>query len=364
MHIGLILYGSLHTLTGGYLYDRLVVEHLQAAGHQVSLISLPWRNYPAHLTDNFSRALLQKIVSGRFDLIVQDELNHPSLFWLNHTLRQQTKAPIVSIVHHLRSLEWRPGWQNKVYGWVERRYLQTISAFIFNSQDTQHKVANCLGRPLPPHVVAYPAGDRLREWWPRLTEEQLYQRSHRPGPLHILFVGHVIPRKGLETLLQAVGLLPAGSWHLDIVGNLKTEMGYALELQRLVAKQGWSKQVQFLGAVDNKTLVEKFAKAQVLVVPSTYEGFGIVYLEGMSFGLPAVGTTFGAAGEIITPGWDGFLIPPHNHRILAQHLETLHRNRALLLEMSLHAQQRFDQHPTWQESCHKIERFLYDLHSL
>ncbi|HET9913419.1 MAG TPA: hypothetical protein VFQ13_16105, partial [Anaerolineales bacterium] len=53
MKIGFVIYGSLDTLSGGYLYDRKLVEYLRAQGDTVEIISLPWRNYAAHLTDNF-----------------------------------------------------------------------------------------------------------------------------------------------------------------------------------------------------------------------------------------------------------------------------------------------------------------------
>src|SRR5262245_58363835 len=57
LRIGLVIYGSLETISGGYLYDRKLVEHLQAQGHTVQLVSLPWRNYPRHLGDNLSKSL-------------------------------------------------------------------------------------------------------------------------------------------------------------------------------------------------------------------------------------------------------------------------------------------------------------------
>ena len=53
MKIGFVIYGSLNTVSGGYLYDRKLVEYLHAQGDTVEIISLPWRNYGAHLMDNF-----------------------------------------------------------------------------------------------------------------------------------------------------------------------------------------------------------------------------------------------------------------------------------------------------------------------
>ena len=56
MKIGLIIYGSLSTVSGGYLVDRKLVEHLEASGDTVEIISLPWRNYALHLADNIATA--------------------------------------------------------------------------------------------------------------------------------------------------------------------------------------------------------------------------------------------------------------------------------------------------------------------
>ena len=61
MRVGLVIYGSLETISGGYLYDCKLVAHLRAAGDTVEIFSLPWRNYAQHLADNFSDALYEKI---------------------------------------------------------------------------------------------------------------------------------------------------------------------------------------------------------------------------------------------------------------------------------------------------------------
>ena len=125
MKIGLIIYGSLETVSGGYLYDRKLVEYLRSQGDTVEIISLPWQNYAVHLTDNFHFRLLRG-----FDLLIEDELNHPSLLFAN---RQPHPCPVVSLVHHLRCSELRPKWQNDFYRIVEKQYLQSVAGFIFNS---------------------------------------------------------------------------------------------------------------------------------------------------------------------------------------------------------------------------------------
>ena len=171
MKVGLVIYGSLDTLSGGYLYDRKLVEYLRAHGDTVEIISLPWRNYASHLTDNFwfrfphsnviasPNGAKQSQNNQPFDILIQDELNHPSLIAAN---RGRHPYPIVSLVHHLRCSELRPKWQNIFYRFVEKKYLQSADGFIFNSKTTQGVVHGLIGDGKP-NVVAYPPTDRFGE---------------------------------------------------------------------------------------------------------------------------------------------------------------------------------------------------------
>jgi glycosyltransferase involved in cell wall biosynthesis len=108
-------------------------------------------------------------------------------------------------------------------------------------------------------------------------------------------------------------------------------------------------------------VAEKLKNAQVMVVPSSFEGFGIVYLEGMAFGLPAIGSTAGAASEIITDGKTGYLIQPGDSKSLAVRLKSLAEERGLLRNMSLEALECYRQAPTWEQSAEKIRQFLHEM---
>ena len=354
MRIGLLIYGSLDTISGGYLYDRQLVEHLQANGDDVEIVSLPWRSYLLHLGDNLSASLIRRLAYLPVDVLLQDELNHPSLFWGNRILKKRASYPIIAIVHHLRSSESHPAWLNQVYRRVERRYLRSVDGFVFNSQTTRQVVEGLIGAGRP-GVVAYPAGDRLR---PGLTDEQLAARAWEPAPLRLLFLGNLIPRKGLHTLLEAVARLPRPAWRLAVAGSLEMDRSYADAIHRQVAANGLTEHVQFLGPLRDTDLLTQLQISQVLAVPSIYEGFGIAYLEGMGFGLPAIASTGGAAREVITPGVDGFLISPGDAPALAAYLLQLVEDRELLLKMSLAARRRFATHPTWDETTSRIRAFL------
>ncbi|MBK8904265.1 MAG: glycosyltransferase family 4 protein [Anaerolineaceae bacterium] len=352
MKIGLIIYGRLDTLSGGYLYDRKLVEHLEGAGDEVEIISLPWEGYGRSLLHNFWFALAEQLRQAEFDLLLQDELNHPSLFWLNRRLRGQVSYPIVSIVHHLRCSERRPRWQNWLYQQVERRYLAAVDGFIFNSQTTRQVVQSLVGE-VQPHVVAFPAGDRFQA---TITPPQIEERARQPGPLRLLFVGNLIPRKGLHVLLEAVAGLPESDWQLDLVGDTAVSLRYTQQIRQQITRQGLDSSVTLHGPLHGNELATQMAHSHLLVVPSSYEGFGIVYLEGMAFGLPAIAGRGGAAHEIISEGVNGFLV--EGAAALRQHLHMLHHNRAQLAQMSHAAQTRFAAHPTWTESMTKTREFL------
>ncbi len=354
MRVGLLIYGGLDTVSGGYLYDRKLVEYLRVQGDEVQIISLPWRNYAAHLGDNFSGALLQHLVNLDVDILLQDELNHPSLFLLNQRLKSRVSYPIISIVHHLRASERHPFWIKWFYRLVERRYLNSVDGFVFNSQTTRQVVEAVIGERKPA-IVAYPAGDRLGGG---ISEDQIRQRVFAPGPLQILFLGNLIPRKGLHILIEALERLPKDTWRLTVIGGYDSSDKYVKNIYLRIAKQSLGANIQFQGSIADELLPEQFGNRHLLVVPSTYEGFGIVYLEGMGYGLLAIGTTAGAAHEIIQPGESGFLIEPEDSVGLAEILRNLHTDRQHLFELSCVAQKRFNQFPGWTQATLQIRTYL------
>lgn len=357
MRVGLLIYGSLETLSGGYLYDRLLVDYLRKQGDQVEVIQLPWRNYPWHLFDNISTSLTQRLLSLDVDVLIQDELNHPSLAWLNHQIKNKIDYPIISLVHHQRSSEVHPKWLQPVYRRVETRYLESVDGFIFNSQTTRQTVEELIGT-VGRCVVAHPGGDRLNVV---LSEEDIRARATQAGPLRIVFLANITVRKQLHVLFDGLAILEPNQWRLTVIGGEGAEPAYARRIREQVRDCGWDENVQFLGTLQKDSLARELRNQDILVVPSSYEGFGIVYLEGMGFGLPAIATTAGAAQEIIRDGETGFLIPPGDAEALAKHLQTLWMDRERLLAMSLAAREHFSHASTWNDMTEKVRRFLVEV---
>jgi glycosyltransferase involved in cell wall biosynthesis len=117
--------------------------------------------------------------------------------------------------------------------------------------------------------------------------------------------------------------------------------------------------VELLGAVQGEAMIDLYQRHQLMVLPSAFESYGIVYLEAQQFGLPVIGTTAGAAWEIITNGENGYLIAPEDVQGLAAVLLKLQRERGVLLALSRKALAAFAGHSGWGASCEVIRQFLY-----
>ncbi|MCS6825295.1 MAG: glycosyltransferase family 4 protein [Caldilinea sp.] len=354
MRVGLILYGSLDTLSGGYLYDRMLVRTLEEAGHRVTLFSLPWRSYPRHLADNWRLDWRARLLAAPVDLWLQDELNHPSLFWFNRTLRKHRPTPIVSIVHHLRSSEAHPRPLPALYRRIERAYLASVDAFLVNSHTTLSTVL-ALAPTHRPAQVTYPAADHLPAC-PEIDAETIAARALCADRLRVLFVGNLIPRKGVHFLLDAMAMV-GGEIELTVVGSLDLSNNYTNLLRRKVNALNLRPQVRFLGRVDDVTLVSLYRSHHVFAAPS-YEGFGIAYLEAQRFGLPVIALTIGAAPEVVLDGRTGVLVKPGDSAAIAAAFQRLSSDRERLLGMSLAARLRYTLHPTWNESMNAAVRWL------
>jgi len=357
LRLGLLLYGSLETISGGFIYDRRLVEYLRRQGDRVEVVSLPWPSYPRGLLDNLRLGLERRLRQAPFDVLLQDELAHPSLFLLNRRLRSRVSYPIVAIVHHLRCREPRPAWRNRLFGRIEGHYLASVDALVCVSRTTRADVESLVGRDRPV-LVAPPGGDGLPG---SATREQIVTRALAPGPLKVIFVGNVIPRKELHTLLTALATLPAAHWRLLVAGSLSADPAYAQAILRQIDAAGLAGQVSLAGVLSPPELAASLGESHLLAVPSAYEGFGIVYLEAMRLGLPALAGEKGAAGEIVRHGHNGFLVPPGDAQALAPFLRLLSQDRERLAAMSLAARQSYGSHPTWQESAGMVRGFLQGL---
>ncbi len=354
MRVGIVIYGSLSTPTGGYLYDRKLVEYLRDQGDQVKIFSLDKKRYLQNIFDNFSRTFLRRLIKSKIDVLLEDELNHPSLFYINRELRNKVRYPIVTIVHHLSYSASLNMISRFFYRILEKSYLSSVNGFIFNSRTNKDFIESFMGKSLV-GVVAYPGRDHICH---KVTQNIVSQRVNRSQPLQILFVGNLLPHKGLHTLIKALSIIEKERWSLAVIGNFSISKNYTESVKNLIQKNNLDSRVELLGFVDNDELSASFKKSHLLVVPSIYEGFGIVYLEALGFGIPVIATTNGAAKEIIRHSEEGFLVPPEDPQSLARHISILINNPDLLNNMSRNSIKRYEDFPTWSTSMKRIRDFL------
>ena len=208
---------------------------------------------------------------------------------------------------------------------------------------------------------------RLAGWWqPRgaivsargSPAPQIEQRSNETGPLRLLFVGNLIRRKGLHTLLRGLASLIGENWVLEVVGRTDLDLAYTREILSYLHTHGLAERVVMRGKISEEQLAETMGRAQVMTMISAYEGFGIVYLEGLAFGLPAIASTAGGAGEIIEHGKTGWLVSPHDSLAVADRIRGYCRDRATLFAHSQMALVRFSTFPTWDQSMEKIRAYI------
>jgi len=354
MHLALVIYGSLDILTGGFIYDRYLVEALRRRGHRVEVVGLPRGRYALSLADNFCRKLQARLLSGGWDLLLQDELCHPSLLRLNQRLRVRGRTPIVGIVHQVLCRQPRSRILNRAFRWAESRYLRTVDGLLFTSHATCRLAEPLIGAARPRQVAA-PGGDRLG----RIPSAELIdERSRSAGPLEILFVGHLSPVKGLHGLLESLGGLPRHIWRLTVAGSLTADRAYARRIRAALAALDLMRQVHCLGLVEGAGLRELLARSHVFAMPFAHEGFGIAALEAMAFGVPVIGSTVGGAGEFVRHQVNGFLVAPGDRQAVGRHLELLYQDRNRLAAMGRAALDTFLARPTWEQSMECACRFL------
>ena len=318
----------------------------------MTVYSLPERAYPLQFTDNFNMHFWRRLAHASVDVLLQDELNHLSLCLGNYWLRSVVTYPIVSIVHHLKSDENRGRFQNALIRGAEALFLRSVDGYVCNSKTTLRSAKKVGGDA--PSVVAYPGGDRLKA---AMTEEEVVSRAQQPGPLRLIFVGNVTPRKGLHTVIEALATVEDVNWKLDIVGTLSDET-YAWRLQQMVDSSGLGNRIQFLGRVSDTQLRSRMRGSHVFVMPSTHEGFGIAYMEAFSFGMPVIANQKGGQTEFISKGKNGVLLNPNDRSQLRFWVERLTNKRRELAEMSVAALERFQRHPSWEDSAATVRAYL------
>lgn len=327
--------GDLNTPTGGYTYDKRMIAELRALGWRPQVLNLgEGFPHPTALTRATARAQLDDVPKGR--AIVIDGL---AFGVMPDEAEMLSKThPLIAMVHHPLALENGVTPQNAAaLRESERRALSFTHAVIVNSQTTAHALAD-YGVPAERITVARPGTDRA-----------FVVPRHHEGPVALLTVGSLIPRKGYDVLIEALAELIDLPWHITVVGDAR-DPATASQVRAAIEQYQLGPRTSLLGAVSASRLAELYPLSDLFVLPSRYEGFGMAYAEAIAHGLPVIGTTAGAIPETV-PETVGVLVPPGDVPELAAALRRLIQSpteRARLAEGARNAAKHL---PTWAESA-------------
>ena len=293
--------GDIESPTGGYAYDRHVLALL--AGHDVHVSHLPLPGSFPHPTPG-DLATTERILAGlpADTVILFDGLAFGAL---PAGVLRAIHRPIVAIVHHPLSFE--PGLtegRRHALHVGERAALAFAKAVVVSSPTTRAVLSSEFGVPPERIAVAEPGTVRA----PRA-------RGSGGDPV-LLTVGAITPRKGYDVLVEALHRVADRPWRATIVGSRTRDPATAAALTARIASRDLAHRIALTGEIDDAKLATLYDNADLFVLSSLYEGYGMVLAEAMARGLPIVSTTGGAAAETV-PDDAALKVPPGDAATLA-----------------------------------------------
>jgi glycosyltransferase involved in cell wall biosynthesis len=304
--------GSLDQPTGGYKYDRRVIAGLRQRGCEVDVIDLG-DGFPRPTPEIVDAALprLRRVPAGQ--PIVVDGLALGVLPHAAAALRSSHR--VIALVHHPLALEsgLTPA-ETAALRDSERAALAAVSRVVVTSPATRRILVADYGVPTEIIAVALPGLER--------TPGTAVVRKPAGETINLLAVGAVVPRKGYDVLIEALDQLADLDWQLVIAGDCKRDRVTAGELAATIAHERLELRVCLAGAVNEHELAALYRDADVFVLASRFEGYGMAYAEAIAHGLPVIGTRTGAVPDTV-PAGAGILVPPDDAPALAAALRSM-----------------------------------------
>lgn len=334
--------GDLSTLTGGYGYDRRMLVELAALGIDCRLLALP-AGFPE--PDGATLARTDEILAAVPDdsLLVIDGLALGTLD--SCTAKHGQRLRLVALCHHPLAMESGiSSVRAEALRHSERQALQNCRAVIVTSPATRALLVQDYDVHADTITVAVPG-----------TDPQPFADCSGNPPL-LLTLATLTPRKGHDVLINALAEIRHLPWSARFVGGADFDPAWASALRKLVATLDLQERIEFVGAIAEPEI--EYNQADLFVLPSHYEGYGMVFAEAIAFGLPVIGTKVGAAADII-PTAAGILVPAGDSQALAAALTQVLGDEQRRRDLQYGARNAAASLPSWRQSAGKIvERLL------
>jgi glycosyltransferase involved in cell wall biosynthesis len=346
--------GDWSTPTGGFRYDRRLAEALPAAGWTVEARRLD-AAWPAPEAAALARAeaVIAAIADG--SIVVADGLAFGVLDDIVAAHAERLRW--VALVHHPLHLETgqTPTVRQRLLA-CESRALSFARRVVVTSPRTAQDVA-AMGVPNRRIAIVEPGTDAWPQTPAGVTGRALARKA---GPVRLLCVATVTPRKGHALLLQALaGLqgLPCLPWQLHCVGSLTRDPATADHVQAMARRPALAGRVFWHGEVGAAALQAHYASADLLVLASLHEGYGMVVAEALAAGLPVLASDAGALAQTL-PAQAGWRVPPGDVPALQAALQRLIGEPALRAQLAAGAREAGRGLPDWPTQAARFAAVL------
>jgi glycosyltransferase involved in cell wall biosynthesis len=339
-----VLPGDPDTRTGGYIYDKRICAGLRDLGWNVRLHCLD-AGFPN--PDMAALELVETELSGipTGAIVVIDGLALGGMPEVVH--RHRDRLALVGLIHHPLAAETGlDGDDRERLLHAERAALGSVRRVIVPSVNTAMALVDGYGID----------GTRIEVVEPGTDRAPLARGSGGPG-VALLCVGSVTPRKGYCLLLEALSGLRRLDWRLICVGNLDCSPETVAAVQRIIRGKNLEGRVELVGEVTHEQLGDYYHRADVFVLASYLEGYGMVLAEALARGLPIVSTTGGAIPEVV-PGQAARLVPPGGVTALREALAEVITDSGLRERLAIGAREAREKLPSWPRACERFAAAL------
>lgn len=343
-----IVPGDINTRTGGYRYDKRIIEELRARGWLITQLSLDG-DFPFPTSRQLNRADNTLEQLGDDSLVLIDGLAYSVM--PQQLAKHANRINLIALIHHPLALETdlSPSQSDSL------KHLETQSlAFARRVITTSESTARALSEyQVPPARVSFVC--------PGVDSASVAQGSRAHGSsnagFNLLCVATLTHRKGHTVLIDALKTIEHLPWHLYCAGSLKRDQ---LTLDQLFEQRkvlGLTERITFLGELDDDALAEQYQQADLFVLPSFHEGYGMVLDEAISYALPIIASDAGAIKDTVPQG-AGVLVPPGNPEALADALGQFIDQQVLREKLCEHALAARSQQRSWQQAALEFEAAL------
>lgn len=348
--ITLFVPGSLNARTGGSIYDRRMVDGLRARGHRVDVVELDASfPHPTAAALGHAGRELTSVAAGTMVLVDSLALGAmPDLI-----VREASRLPIVALMHLPLAAAFGLDRDTAIrFEAGERRALHAASLVVVTGTAALPLLAR-YDLPAERIVVVEPGTDRVAV----AGSAKAGHHVRKAQPLELLCVGTLNAIKGHEILLEALAMVPDRDWHLTCAGSLTRDPGTADRVRAAIARLGLADRVTLAGDLDREALAACYHRADLFVLATRQETYGMAVADALAHGLPVVATMTGAMPELVGSE-AGMLVPSGDTAWLATALTRVIGDVELRARLAEGARRVRDRLPTWDEAAGRMAAAL------